>query len=68
MSISSGLLQARISQEVTCMASVILPSQLCIIVCATAHGRLFRVDCVAQAPAAQNQALSVVPLQQAEVA
>ncbi len=68
VSTSSGLLQARISQEVTCVASIILPSQTFIIVCGTAHGRLYRVDCVAQAHAAHNQALSVIPLQQAEVA
>ena len=49
------------------MVSIILPSQTFIIVCGTADGRLYRVDCVAQAHAAQNQALSVIPLQQAEV-
>ncbi|DBB00160.1 hypothetical protein WJX77_011844 [Trebouxia sp. C0004] len=63
---SSGLLQARISQEVTCMVSIILPSQIFIIICGTADGRLYRVDCVAQAHAAQNQALCVIPLQQAK--
>jgi len=68
VSTTSGLLQARISQEVTCMVSIMLPSQIFIIVCGTADGRLYRVDCVAQAHAAQNQALSVLPLQQAEVA
>ncbi len=60
-------MQARISQEVTCMVSIILPSQILIIVCGTADGRLYRVDCVAQAHAAQNKTLSVTLLQQAEV-
>ncbi len=47
------------------MVSIILPSQILIIVCGTADGRLYRVDCVAHA--AQNKTLSVTPLQQAEV-
>ena len=68
VSTSSGLLQARISQEVNCMVSIILPSQIFMTVCGTADGRLYRVDCAAQDHAAQHQALSVIPLQQAEVA
>ena len=60
-------LQARISQEVTCLASMLSPTQDLCAVCGTADGRLYRVDCIAQTYAATNTPLTVMPLQPAEV-
>ena len=58
-------LQARISQEITCLSDIVIvehqPTLAISAILGTADGRLFRLDCIH--PGTSTEAISVMPLQ-----